>query len=43
MVFFDRSEFCCKRFVFTLFAGKVPLPPRYVFGYWWSRYWSYSD
>lgn len=28
---------------FTLFAGKVPLPPRSAFGYWWSRYWSYSD
>ena len=28
---------------FTLFAGKVPLPPRYAFGYWWSRYWAYSD
>lgn len=28
---------------FTLFSGKVPLPPRFVFGYWWSRYWSYSD
>ena len=28
---------------FTLFAGKVPLPPRYAFGWWWSRYWSYSD
>lgn len=28
---------------FTLFAGKMPLPPRYAFGYWWSRYWSYSD
>ncbi len=28
---------------FTAFAGKVPLPPRYAFGYWWSRYWSYSD
>ena len=28
---------------FTLFAGKVPLPPRYAFGYWWSRYWSYND
>lgn len=28
---------------FTLFSGKVPLPPRYAFGYWWSRYWSYSD
>ncbi len=28
---------------FTLIAGKVPLPPRYAFGYWWSRYWNYSD
>ena len=28
---------------YTLFAGRVPLPPRYVFGYWWSRYWLYSD
>lgn len=28
---------------YTLFAGKMPLPPRYAFGYWWSRYWLYSD
>lgn len=28
---------------FTVFAGKVPLPPRYAFGYWWSRYWAYTD
>lgn len=28
---------------YTVFAGKIPLPPRYAFGYWWSRYWSYSD
>ena len=28
---------------FTKFAGKMPLPPRYTFGYWWSRYWTYSD
>ena len=28
---------------YTKFAGDVPLPPRYAFGYWWSRYWSYSD
>jgi len=28
---------------FTVFAGKAPLPPRYAFGYWWSRYWNYSD
>ena len=24
-------------------AGAAPMPPRYVFGYWWSRYWQYSD
>ncbi|MDD4141542.1 MAG: glycoside hydrolase family 31 protein [Bacteroidales bacterium] len=28
---------------YQLVAGKVPMPPRYAFGYWWSRYWSYSD
>lgn len=28
---------------FTKVAGKIPLPPKYVFGYWWSRYWAYSD
>ncbi|MEH0158043.1 TIM-barrel domain-containing protein [Limibacter armeniacum] len=28
---------------FTKVAGKIPLPPRYAFGYWWSRYWIYAD
>lgn len=28
---------------FTKLAGKIPLPPDYVFGYWYSRYASYSD
>lgn len=28
---------------FTKIAGKIPLPPTYVFGYWYSRYASYSD
>ena len=28
---------------FTAISGKIPLPPRYAFGYWWSRYWNYSD
>ncbi len=23
-------------------AGKIPLPPDYVFGYWYSKYASYS-
>jgi len=30
-------------FDFTQVAGKIPLPPRFAFGYWWSRYWNYSD
>jgi alpha-glucosidase (family GH31 glycosyl hydrolase) len=28
---------------FTRIAGKIPLPPRFAFGTWWSRYWSYTD
>ena len=28
---------------YTRVAGDIPLPPKYVFGYWWSRYWQYSD
>ena len=24
-------------------AGRIPLPPKFVFGYWWSRYWAYTD
>ncbi len=28
---------------FSLVSGRAPMPPRYVFGYWWSRYWQYSD
>ncbi len=28
---------------FTTLAGKIPLPPRYAFGYWWSRWWAYSE
>ena len=28
---------------FTKVAGNIPLPPRFVFGYWWSRYWIYTD
>ncbi len=28
---------------FTRISGRVPLPPKYAFGYWWSRYWQYSD
>ncbi len=28
---------------FTRVAGPIPLPPRFAFGVWWSRYWAYSD
>ena len=28
---------------FIKVAGKIPMPPRYAFGYWWSRYWNYSE
>jgi alpha-glucosidase (family GH31 glycosyl hydrolase) len=28
---------------YTQIAGKIPMPPRFAFGYWWSRYWNYSD
>ena len=24
-------------------AGRIPLPPKFAFGYWWSRYWAYTD
>ena len=27
----------------TQVAGRIPLPPKFAFGYWWSRYWQYSD
>src|SRR6266849_2240329 len=28
---------------YTQVAGKIPLPPRFTFGTWWSRYWAYTD
>lgn len=28
---------------FTKIAGKIPLPPAYVFGYWYSKYASYTS
>lgn len=24
-------------------AGRIPMPPRFAFGSWWSRYWAYTD
>ena len=28
---------------FIKVAGRIPLPPRFAFGAWWSRYWAYTD
>ncbi|MEQ8819319.1 MAG: glycoside hydrolase family 31 protein [Sumerlaeia bacterium] len=28
---------------FTRVSGAPPLPPRWSFGAWWSRYWAYSE
>ncbi len=28
---------------FTSIAGNIPMIPRYALGWWWSRYWVYSD
>ena len=28
---------------FIQVAGRIPLPPKFAFGAWWSRYWAYSD
>ncbi len=24
-------------------GGRVPMPPKYIFGYWYSRYWAYTQ
>ncbi len=28
---------------FVRLAGRIPMPPRFAFGAWWSRYWAYTD
>jgi len=28
---------------FTETAGKIALPPKFIFGYWYSRYWPYTQ
>ena len=30
-------------FDFTQIAGKIPMPPQYVFGYWYSKYQRYTE
>lgn len=37
------SDYKSALFDYSQIAGKIPMIPRYAFGYWWSRYWSYSD
>ncbi|MGX5689015.1 TIM-barrel domain-containing protein [Arcticibacter tournemirensis] len=37
------SDYKSALYDFSQISGKVPLMPRYALGYWWSRYWSYSD
>ena len=27
----------------SLIFGRQPIPPRWSLGYWWSRYWAYTD
>jgi alpha-glucosidase len=27
---------------YTKVAGRIPLPPKFAFGVWWSRYWAYT-
>lgn len=41
MVYGDDYKAALKDF--TTLSGKIPMPPRYAFGYWWSRWWAYSD
>ena len=28
---------------YTKVGGRVPLPPKYIMGYWYSRYWAYTQ
>eukprot|EP00181_Compsopogon_caeruleus_P002931 CAMPEP_0184689156 /NCGR_PEP_ID=MMETSP0312-20130426/30500_1 /TAXON_ID=31354 /ORGANISM="Compsopogon coeruleus, Strain SAG 36.94" /LENGTH=962 /DNA_ID=CAMNT_0027146473 /DNA_START=91 /DNA_END=2979 /DNA_ORIENTATION=- len=28
---------------FTILAGSIPIPPKFAFGVWWSRWWIYTD
>jgi alpha-glucosidase len=28
---------------FARVSGPMPMPPRFAFGIWWSRYWAYTD
>ncbi|MBD5183114.1 MAG: DUF5110 domain-containing protein [Bacteroidales bacterium] len=28
---------------FSILSGQMALPPRFAFGYWWSRWWAYSE
>ena len=42
-IFAYGHDYTAALLVFTKVAGKIPMPPKYTFGYWWSRYWHYTD
>lgn len=42
-LFVHGSDYKASLADFTLVGGRIPLPPRYVLGAWWSRYWAYSE
>ncbi|MGC4232151.1 MAG: glycoside hydrolase family 31 protein, partial [Niabella sp.] len=37
------DDFSKALYDYTRVAGKINMPPLYAFGYWWSRYWAFSD
>ncbi len=39
---FGRDHHACLAAAAKLF-GPMPLPPRYALGYWYSKYWAYTD
>ena len=41
--FAHGSDYKQALYDFTRIAGKIPMPPKYAFGVWWSRYWAYTD
>ncbi len=37
------SNYKAALYDFTLIAGKISLPPKFAFGVWYSRFWSYTE
>ena len=38
-----RHDYKKQLYDFTQVTGKIPMPPKFAFGIWWSRYWNYTD